>query len=68
VDDPHLVTGPAGGNIKTLFEQFLIAEGERPSLRGIDKGDKNDIALVALELGGISAKQAMVLVAVRRKM
>src|SRR5882672_3960887 len=68
MDNPHLVAGAAGGDVETLLEQFLVAEGERAALRGVNERDEDDVALVALELRGVSTKEAMELVAVRRKM
>ena len=66
MNNPHLVTGAAGSDIKTLFEEFLIAQGERTALAGIDHGDKHHVALVSLELRGIPAEYAMEFVAVGR--
>src|SRR2546422_1013639 len=68
VDNPHLVAGTAGGDVETLLEQFLVAEGERAALRGVNERDEDDVALVALELRGVSTEEAMELVAVRGKM
>src|SRR5882724_5309395 len=63
MDNPHLVAGAAGGDVETLLEQFLVAEGERAALRSVNERDKNDVALVALELRGVSTEEAMELVA-----
>src|SRR5882672_7226556 len=68
VDNPHLVAGAAGGDVETLLEQFLVAEGEQAALRGVHQRDKDYVAFVALELRGVSAEEAMELVAVRGKM
>src|SRR6266481_1492558 len=68
MDDPHLVAGAAGGDVETLFEQFLVAKGERAALRGVNERDEDDVAFVALELRGVSTEEAMELVAVRGKM
>src|SRR5712664_4755336 len=68
VDNPHLVAGAAGGDVETLLEQFLVAEGERAALRSVNQRDEDDVAFVALELGGISAEEAVELVAVGREM
>ncbi len=68
VDNPHLVASAAGSDVETLFEQFLVAEGERAALRRVNQRDEDDVAFVALELRGVSAEEAMELVAVRRKM
>src|SRR5579863_6194720 len=64
MDDPHLVSGPAGGDIEALFEEFLIPKRKRTAVGGIDQRDKDNVALVALKLRGVSAKYAMELVAV----
>src|SRR5262249_1457975 len=66
VNNPHLVARTAGGNIETLLKEFLIAEGKRAAFGSIDKRNKNDVALIALELCGVSAKYAVELVAIRR--
>src|SRR5229473_3155725 len=68
VDNPHLVAGAAGGDVEALLEQFLVAEGERAALRSVNQRDEDDVALVALELGGISAEEAVEFVAVGREM
>src|SRR5258708_33198333 len=68
VDDPHLIARAAGGNVETLFEKFLVAQGKGAMLGGIHKRNKNNVALVALELGGVSAKHAVQLVPVGRDM
>ena len=58
MDDPHLVAGAACGHIETLFEQFLVPEGQGAALGGVDEGDKDNVALVALELRGVPAQNA----------
>ncbi len=55
VDNPHLVTGATGGDVEALLEQFLIAKRERAALSGVDERDEDDVALVALELSGVTA-------------
>ena len=65
MDDPHLVSGATGGNVETLLEEFLIAEGQGAALGGVDEGDKDDIAFVALELRGVPAQKVALLVSVR---
>ncbi len=62
--DPHLIAGAAGGDVETLLEQFLIAERQGAALGGVDEGDKDDVALVALELRGVPAQHAALLVSV----
>src|SRR5258707_14372632 len=62
--DPHLVSCAAGGDIKTLLEEFLIAQRESTVLGGVDQGDEHHVAFVALELRGVSAEHAMEFVAV----
>src|ERR1700682_2346603 len=66
MDDPHLVAGAAGGHVETLLEQFLIAEGQGAALGSVDEGDKDDVALVALELRGVPAQNAAKLVSLWR--
>ncbi len=66
MDHPHLIARAAGGNVETLLEKLLVAHGKRAALRGIHKRDEDDVALVALELCGVAAKQAVKLVAIRR--
>src|SRR5207245_10093539 len=68
MDDPHLVTGAAGGDVETLLEKFLVAERKSAALCGIHKGNENHIAFIALELRGIAAEQAVKLVAIGRAM
>src|SRR5215472_5470719 len=67
MDDPHLVTPAAGGNVEALFEELLIAQPQRAAFRGIDQGDEDHVALVTLELRRAAAKQAMHLIAVGRE-
>jgi len=43
MNDPHLISGAASGDIEALFEKFLIPQRKR-------------IALVSLELHGVSAE------------
>src|SRR5229473_103637 len=40
MNDPHLVAGAAGGDIKTLFEEFLIPQREGTALGGVHQGDE----------------------------
>src|SRR5207245_2027848 len=47
MNNPHLVAGAAGGNVEALREEFLVAEGEGPALRGIQQRDEDDFAFVA---------------------
>ncbi len=68
VDNPHLVTRAAGGDVEALLEEFLVAEGEGAALSGVHQRDEDDVAFVALELSGVTAEQAVELVAVRREM
>jgi len=68
VDNPHLVAGAAGGDVEALLEQLLVAEGERAALCSVNQRDEDDVAFVALELGGVSTEEAVELVAVGRKM
>src|SRR5207245_10782896 len=64
MDDPHLVTGAAGGDVETLLEKFLVAERKSAARCGIHKGNENHIAVIGLELRGIAAEQAVKLVAI----
>jgi hypothetical protein len=64
MNDPHLIAGAASGDIKTLFEEFLIPQGERTALGGVDQGDEHHVALITLELRGVSAEHAMEFVTV----
>src|SRR5258706_14386488 len=66
MDDPHLVAGAAGGHVETLLEEFLIAKRQGPALGSINEGDKDDVALVALELRGVTAEKVALFVTVRR--
>src|SRR5882724_1780242 len=66
MNDPHLVSGAASGDIEALFEEFLIPQRERTTLSGVDQRDENHVTLVSLELRGVSAEHAMEFVAVRR--
>src|SRR5260370_977606 len=68
VDDPDLVEGGGGGGVEALLEQFLVGEGERAALRSVNQRDEDDVAFVALELGSVSAEEAVELVAVGREM
>ena len=65
MNDPHLVAGAAGGDVETLLEEFLVTHGERAALRGVHKRNENDVALVALELRGVTAEQAVEFVAIK---
>src|SRR3981189_2596290 len=67
-EKPHLVAGAAGGDVEALLEQFLVAERERAVLCRINQRDEDDVAFVALELGGVAAQKAMEFIAVGRKM
>ncbi len=66
VNDPHLVACAAGSDIETLFEKFLIAQRERAAFSCIDQRNENHVALVTLELRGVSAQHPMEFVAVGR--
>ena len=66
VDDPHLVAGAAGGNVKPLLEEFLVAKRKWTVLCRIDKRDENYITFVTLELRGVPAEDAMKLVTLGR--
>ena len=66
VDDPHLVAGAASGDVEALLEKLLVAHGKRATLGGIHERNENDVALVALELRGVAAEQAVKFVAIRR--
>ncbi len=68
MNDPHLVASAAGGDVKTLFEQFLIPQRERTVLSGVDQRNEHHVAFVSLELRGVSAKDAMEFVAFGRNM
>src|SRR5260370_25728679 len=68
VDNPHMVAGPAGGDVEALLEQFLIAKRERAALSGVNQRNKDDVAFVALELSGVTAEKAMKFVAVGPEM
>src|ERR1700741_1118275 len=68
MDDPHLVAGATGCDVKALLEEFLIAQRKHAALGGIDQGDKHHIALVTLELRGVAAKDAMKFIAARGNM
>src|SRR5438477_10191227 len=63
---PHLVTRAAGRNVKALLEEFLVAHGKWAALCSIHERDENNVALVALELRGVAAEQAVKLVAIGR--
>ena len=64
--DPHLVAGAAGGDIEALLEKFLIPQRKRTALGGVDQRDEHHVALISLELRGVSAEYAMEFVAVGR--
>ena len=66
MDDPHLIASAAGGDVEPLLEKFLVAHGKRAALRGIHKGNKDDIALITLELRGVAAEQSVIFVAIGR--
>jgi hypothetical protein len=68
MDEPHLIAGAAGGDIEALFEKLSVAKRERASFGGIDHRKKDNISFVALELGGISAKDPVLFVDVRCEM
>src|SRR5713101_6486296 len=68
MDNPHLIAGAAGGDVETLLEEFLVAEGERSALRGVNQRNEDDVALVALELSSVTAKKTVEFVAVGREM
>ena len=63
MNDPHLVFGAARGDIKTLLEEFLIPQRQGTALRSIDQRDEHHIALVSLELRGVSAEYPVEFVA-----
>src|SRR3981189_461909 len=66
MNDPHLVACAAGSDIETLFEKFLIAQRERASFICIDQRNENHVALVTLELRGVSAQYPMEFIAIWR--
>src|SRR4029077_18215243 len=66
MNDPHLVAGAASGNVEALFEEFLIPQRKSTALGGVDQRDKHNVALVPLELRGVSAEYAMKFIAVGR--
>src|SRR5712692_3334871 len=68
VHNQHLVASATGGDVEALLEQFLIAKRERAALSGVHQRDEDDVALVALELSGVTAQEAMEFVAVGREM
>src|SRR6516162_7493522 len=68
MDHPHLVASAAGGDVEALLEKLLVAHGQRPALSRVYKRDKDDVALIALELRGVAAEQAVELVAIGRDM
>src|SRR5260370_17406603 len=55
-------------DVEALLEQFLVAGGERAALRSVNQRDEDDVAFVALELGSVSAEEAVELVPVGREM
>jgi hypothetical protein len=59
MNDPHLISGAASGDIKPLFEKFLIPQRQRTALRCVDEGNEHHVALVSLELRGVSAQYAV---------
>src|SRR5437763_965968 len=66
MNDPHVVAGAASGDVEALLEKLLVAHGKRAAVGGIHERNENDVALVALELRGVAAEQAVKFVAIRR--
>jgi len=66
MNDPHLIAGAASRDVETLFEEFLVAQGERTTFGRVHQGDEHHVAFVSLELRGVPAEYAMEFVAVGR--
>ena len=67
VNNPHLVSRPAGGHIEPLLKHLLVTKVEGIAYRGIHDGQENYISLVSLKLRGRSTQQTMPFVQVGGK-
>jgi len=65
MDHPHLIACATRRHVVALLKHLLIAESQRPAGRSVHDREENNIALIALELRGRAAQNAMALIQIR---